>query len=168
MIFLPVGQLGKICLHLASQDGRFSAAAEYLINNSASNYYRLAFQSSHPEFQHYSISSIAALAQIKTDCASASSEAQPILPVFWTTNGLTFPIRVMLQTDQGDARLISSQLGAPPLNCSAVPSGAQVVFDQVCLIPGTWKQYLAKPLSADIRDVSGIHAPLFGFSVKVP
>jgi hypothetical protein len=165
---LPAGLSGKLCLRIASQDGTFSASAEYLLNNLVPNTYALAFRSVHPQFQEFSIASLAALAQINSDCSSAPSESNTILPVFWSSSKLSYPIRILLQTDQGDARVLTSKANGPSVICSQIRSGSQSVFDQECSITAAWKEYVNRQVIVDIRDPDGNHLDPISLLIASP
>src|SRR5436305_1971106 len=57
-VYIPAGISGMLCLRIASQDGRFFARAEYVLNSPDPKTYALAFQSVHREFQDYKISDL--------------------------------------------------------------------------------------------------------------
>jgi hypothetical protein len=151
-VYIPAGLSGTLCLTIVSQDGAYSATAEYAINQSVSRIYALTFQSKIGRFKSFPMNQLVALAELKSNCTSAPLAVESILPVFWSDTSSIFPIRLLLQVDQGDVQLFGSGSNPPSVQCSEIRSGPKVVFDEECLIPEGWKQFMKDPVQIDINN----------------
>jgi hypothetical protein len=167
-VYLSANLQGKLCLQLRSQDGSFVAKAEYLLNHLNAGTYALEFRSAHPEFQRFQTDNLAVLAVLKSDCSAAPAPSDVVLPVFWGTAGFAFPVRVLLQTDHGDARLLSTKPGGPSVVCSQNGISSQLVFDQQCFLAAAWQPSLDKAVVVQIRDITGNYMPPATMTIVVP
>jgi hypothetical protein len=134
-VYVPGGVTGKICLDISSQDGTYTSHAEFNLNQLDPQVYALAFRSTHKEFQRFTIDSVAALAQVKNDCRLPSNERTWSLPVFWSSStSPTSSVRLLLQTGDNSARVLSQTPGERPIKCE-MTRGGSVVFNSECLLP---------------------------------
>lgn len=165
--YIPAKLSGRLCLSIASRDGTYSATAEYTLNNPAPGVYALQFQSKYlPSFK---IKDLGSLLEVKSGCSSATPPIRTMLPVFWDGSTPNFPLHILLQADEGDARVRASATNAPAaVECSQInTAGSKAVFDEECFIPSTWKGFLTQPIEVDIS-IFGDYQPPIRMFLSVP
>jgi hypothetical protein len=167
-VYVPASVSGKLCLSIASRDGTYTATAEYALNGMVPKVYVLSFQSEYREFRSFKLNDLASLAEMKDDCSSAPPPVRKVLPIFWSRSTLEFPLRILLQADEADARVrASGKNGNSAVQCSEIRTGSKAVFDEECLIPDTWEQFLKDPVEIDISNF-GNHQPPLRVLIAIP
>jgi hypothetical protein len=131
MVYLSGSEPERLCLSVASRDGRYVAEAEYKVGGLALGQYRLILPSQHlASLRGYRAEDLAVLVEAKGSC---SDRGHVVLPAMWRAEADRSHISLLVNSGGTDTRvyLPASSSFVP---CEGFSEGKSLAYDVRCTI----------------------------------
>jgi hypothetical protein len=130
---IPQAAIGKLCISVITDDGRYSAAAQFNLSALSSGEHSLPYPTKYVEqLRKYTSGRTALLASIADVCASPGARPPTYLPISWSPPANANTFLVLVNSGDSDVRLYrnSTKIFSP---CKRVEmNAARVAYDTIC------------------------------------
>lgn len=130
---IPQAVIGKLCISVITDDGRYSAAAQFNLSALSSGEHSLPYPTKYGEqLRKYTSGRTALLASIADVCATPGASLPTYLPISWSPPADANKLLVLVNSGDSDVRLYrnSTKLFS---QCKKVEmNAARVAYDTIC------------------------------------
>jgi hypothetical protein len=132
---IPQAAIGKLCISVITDDGRYSAAAQFSLSALTSGEHSLPYPTKYgQQLRKYTAGRTALLASIADACTSPRESLPTYLPISWSPPADANKLLVLVNSGDSDVRLYrnSTKMFSP---CNKVQmNAARVAYDTICSV----------------------------------
>jgi hypothetical protein len=132
---IPQAAIGKLCVSVITDDGRYSAAAQFALSALSSGEHSLPYPTKYGErLRRYTSGRTALLASIADVCASPGANLPTYLPISWSPPADANKFLVLVNSGDSDVRLYRNSTKTFSQCKKVEMNAARVAYDTICTV----------------------------------
>jgi hypothetical protein len=163
---IPQEAIGKLCVSVITDDGRYSAAAQFNLSALSSGERSLPYPTKYGEqLRKYTSGRTALLASIADACASPRANLPTYLPISWSPPADANKFLVLVNSGDSDVRLYRNSSKAFSQCKKVEMNAARVAYDTICPVDVVFSD--TKWIGSIIRNRNDETLPLVPLQVSL-